>query len=213
MKISPTEPRPFNQLGDSSSLPEKHGVDFFWVALGKTWGVQRKRFPDDFLASLSDGRLNKELGQMKSLDHPIVLLEGLGNWTDDGWLLDQKFHKGQLDGWVLSCFFEHGIPVVQVRSERDALFFLDRVEAWSMRRSHWSLTRRPKPKGDMWGRKGNREFGLHVLQSFEGIGPAAAEAIYNHFGHVPLQWTVTEKDLMEVDGIGKGKAKTLMESL
>lgn len=213
MKVSPTEPAPFSKLGKTSPLPEKHGVDFFWVAMSRTWGVQRKRFPDDFLASLGDGRLNKELGQMQQLDHPIVLLEGLGSWSDDGWLLDQKFHKGQLDGWILSCFFEKGVPVVQVRTERDALFFIDRVEAWSMRKSHWSLTRRPKPRGNMWGQKGNKEFGLHVLQSFEGIGPAAAQAILDHIGHVPLKWTVDEKDLLEVEGIGKGRARALLDSL
>jgi Fanconi anemia group M protein len=213
MKVSPTEPIPFSKLGETSSLPERHGVDFFWVANGITWGIQRKRFPDDFLASLSDGRLAKELAQMQSLDRPMIVLEGLGTWTNDGYLLDQKFHASQLYGWMLSCFFEKQIPVFQVRSERDALFFIDRVEAWSLRKSHHSLSRRPKPKGNMWGQKENKDWGIHLLQSFEGIGPSAAQAIYEHFGHIPLQWTVTEKDLMEIEGIGKGKAMTLLNSL
>lgn len=213
MKVSPTEPIPFSKLGDTSSLPERYGVDFFWVANGRTWGIQRKRFPDDFLSSVSDGRLSRELGQMQSLDQPIVMLEGLGVWTDDGFLLDQKFHMSQLLGWMLSCFFEKGVAVFQVKTERDALFFIDRVEAWSMRKSHHSLSRRPKPKGNMWGIKGNKDWGVHLLQSFEGIGPAAAEAIYLHFGGAPLGWTVTEDELMEVPGIGKGKAQRLLGSL
>lgn len=200
-------------MGQTSSLPERYGVDFFWVANAKTWGIQRKRFPDDFLASLGDGRLTKELAQMQQLDHGIVLLEGLGTWTDDGFLLDQQFHMGQLYGWMLSCHWEMGIPVFRVKSERDAIFFIDRVESWSMRKSHWSLARRPKPKGNMWGQKGNKEWGIHLLQSFDGIGPAAAEAIYEHFGRVPLQWTVDDKDLTEVPGIGKGKASKLIDSL
>ena len=213
MKVSPTEPLPYSKLGNSSSLPERHGVDFMWVANSKTWGVQRKKFPEDFLASLSDGRLTKEIAQMQSLDHPIILLEGLGTWTDDGFLLDQQFHLGQLYGWMLSAFWEKEIPVFQVRTARDAIHFIDRVEAWSMRKSHWSLTRRPKPKGNLWGKKGNKDWGIHLLQSFDMIGPAAAEAIYSHFGHVPMEWTVSEQDLMEVEGIGKGKARKLLDSL
>lgn len=213
MKVSPTEPIPYSKLGESSSLPERHGVDFFWVAQGKTWGVQRKRFPEDYLASLSDGRLTKELAQMQALDRPMILLEGLGTWTDDGYLLDQKFHASQLYGWMLSCFFEKQIPVFQVKGERDALFFIDRVEAWSMRKSHHSLSRRPKPKGNMWGKKENKDWGIHVLQSFEGIGPATAEAIYVHFGGIPLTWTVGMEDLTQVAGIGPPTAQKLIDSL
>lgn len=213
MKVSPTEPLPWSKLGESSSLPERYGVDFFWVANKKAWGIQRKKFPEDFLSSLHDGRLAKEIAQMKQLDHAVILLEGMGTWTDAGFLLDQQFNLGQLYGWMASCFFEHGIPVFQVRTQKDALFFIDRIEAWSNRKSHWSLTRRPKAKSDMWGKRGNREFGLHVLQSFEGIGPSAAENIYQHFNGVPLAWTVTEGDLTKVPGIGKVRAKNLIDSL
>lgn len=213
MKVSPTEPIPFSKLGASSSLPERHGVDFFWVGNGRTWGIQRKRFPEDYLASLSDGRLAKELAQMQSLDHPIVLLEGLGVWTNDGYLLDQKFHASQLYGWMLSCFFEKGVAVFQVRSERDALFFIDRVEAWSLRKSHHSLSRRPKPKGNMWGQKDSKDWGIHLLQSFDGIGPATAEAIFVHFNGIPLAWTATEEELIKVAGVGRGTAQKLLNTL
>lgn len=213
MKVSPTEPRPYSEMGKSSPLPEKYGVDFWWVGQGATWGIQRKKFPEDYLASLKDGRLTKELAQMQQLDYPMVMLEGLGTWTDDGMLLDQKFHKGQLFGWMLSCFFEMGIPVFRVKSQRDALHFIDRVEAWSKRKSHWSLSRRPGVKPNSWGQKGNREFGLHILQSFEGIGPAAAEGIYDHFEGVPLEWSVTGEELQEIDGIGPKTADKLLDSL
>lgn len=213
MKVSPTERAPFSHLGESSSLPERHGVDFFWVAQGITWGIQRKRFPEDFLSSLSDGRLAKELAQMQTLDRPMILLEGLGTWTNDGYLLDQKFHASQLYGWMLSCFFERQVPVFQVRTERDAIFFIDRVEAWSLRKSHHSLSRRPKPKGNMWGTKENRDWGIHLLQSFDGIGPTTAEAIYVHFAGIPLAWTTTVSELTQIPGIGKPTAEKLLGSL
>ena len=213
MKVSPTEPIPYSKMGESSPIPERYGVDFWWVANAKTWGVQRKKFPDDYLASLKDGRLTKEFGQMQQLDHPIVVLEGLGSWTDDGMLVDQQYHLGQLYGWMMSAFFEMGVPVFRVKNQRDFLHFLDRMEAWSKRKTHWSLSRRPKAKSNMWGEKGNREFGIHLLQSFESVGPAAAEAIYDHFGKVPLEWSISEEDLVEIKGIGPKTAEGLMGAL
>ena len=213
MKVSPTEPSPYSAMGDSSSTPERYGADFWWVANGETWGIQRKIFPTDFLQSLHDGRLAKELSQMQQLDHGIVVLEGLGTWTDAGTLLDQQFTLGQLYGWMMSCFFEMGVPVFRVKSQRDLLHFIDRMEAWSKRKSHWSLSRRPKAKKTMWGERGNREFGIHVLQSFEGIGPAAAEAIYDQFDGVPIRWEVTKEDLVKVKGIGPKTAEKLLEAL
>lgn len=213
MKISPTEPKPYSSMGESSSTPERYGADFWWVANGETWGIQRKKFPTDFLQSLHDGRLTKELSQMQQLDHGIVVLEGLGTWTDQGTLLDQEFTLGQLYGWMMSCFFEMGVPVFRVKSQRDLLHFIDRMEAWSKRKSHWSLSRRPKAKKTMWGERGNKEYGIHLLQSFEGIGPAAAEAIYDHFDGVPMTWEVTVDELVGVKGIGPKTAEKLMEAL
>lgn len=213
MKISPTEPYPYSALGQPSSLPEKYGVDFFWAAGGLLWGVQRKKFPEDFLPSLTDGRLAKELAQMQNLDRPAVVLEGLGTWTDDGMLVDQKFHLGQLYGWMLSCWFEKNVPVFRVKSQRDFLHFVDRMEAWSLRDSHHSLSRRPRAKADMWGRRGNREFGVHLLQSFDGVGPAVAGAIYDHFGRVPLALDVTEEELMKVPGVGPGIVAKIKDGL
>lgn len=211
--VSPTEPQPYSKMGISSATPEKYGVDFWWVANSKLWGIQRKKFPEDYLSSLQDGRLTKELAQMKQLDHAVILLEGLGTWTDDGYLLDQKFHLGQLYGWMMSCFFEQGVPVVRVKAQRDALHFIDRMEAWSQRKSHWSLNRRPKAKADMWGRKGNKEFGIHLLQSFEGVGPAMAEAIYGFYGGVPMKWETDVDELKKVPGVGPKTAEKLLEAL
>jgi ERCC4-type nuclease len=213
MKVSPTEPLPYSKMGASSSVPERYGSDFWWVANGMMWGIQRKKFPEDFLASLQDGRLAKELAQMQALDHGIVILEGLGTWTDDGMLLDQQFHLGQLYGWMMSCFFEMGVAVFRVKSQRDVLHFIDRMEAWSKRKSHWSLSRRPKAKANMWGERGNREYGIHLLQSFEGIGPSVAEAIYDHFDGVPLAWMITTSELEQVKGVGPKIADKLMEAL
>lgn len=82
---SPTEPKALvKTLGKTSGKPESYGVDFMWKADDKWYGVQRKRFPDDLEASLADGRLAKEMGQIQGIDQAFLILEGMGKWTTDG---------------------------------------------------------------------------------------------------------------------------------
>jgi Holliday junction resolvasome RuvABC DNA-binding subunit len=60
----------------------------------------------------------------------------------------------------------------------------------------------------------SRDWALHLLQGFEGIGPDLAAAIFDHFEGVPFRWNVEgAKGLMEVPGIGKGRAEKLWGAL
>ena len=76
---SPTEPRSLvAELGKTSGKPEQYGVDFMWMSHGFWYGVQRKQYPNDLEASLNDGRLQKELGQITQLEQAFFVLEGFG---------------------------------------------------------------------------------------------------------------------------------------
>src|SRR5690606_37254518 len=66
--ISPTEPPAVRALGTTSSTPELYGCDILIVANKTRTGVQRKKFPEDLVASLADGRLYSQLPKMAALD-------------------------------------------------------------------------------------------------------------------------------------------------
>lgn len=53
----------------------------------------------------------------------------------------------------------------------------------------------------------------YILAGFPGIGPERARAIIECFGTLPLRWTVDEKQLSRVEGIGKVTARKLIEAL
>lgn len=86
------------------------------------------------------------------------------------------------------------------------------LEEWTRKAKHGSLMRRPGAKG-AWGKATTREWAIHTLQGFDGIGADIAGRIFDKFGCVPLAWTVSEKDLMQVHGVGKVRAKRMVESL
>ena len=70
---------------------------------------------------------------------------------------------------------------------------------------------RPKPQ-TVWGNRNDRDFGIHLIQSFDGIGPGVAGAIFDKFG-VPLKWTINLDDLESVPGVGKKRAAKMWRTL
>jgi len=217
--ISPSEPEFFRDqlVAKISSKVEQHGADFlWWVKGGKRFGVQRKQFPDDFLTSLHDGRLAKEVQQMNMLDMKVLVIEGYGQWTTDGELVaDQWTHFTQAGFYSLLASFQllHQIGVYQVRDQHETVRVVQSLYHWGKKEKHQSLMRRPGPRKDHWGKRSSEAWALHMLQSIDGVGPGLAASIYGVWG-LPIQWTLKgPEQLEEVPGIGKAKAAKIWEAL
>lgn len=209
MLVSPTEPHIIQQLGKLSWLPEARGVDVCWRARGAWWGVQRKRF-DDFVASIIGGRLSKEIAQMKGgggtdgVILPVLVLEGVVRWTGDGELVGWdriNITRDQTEGRLFSLAMD-GVHVFHTKDTLETKAFIERLERWSRKAKHSSSSLRPNPIVP-WGSAGNRDWALHVLQSFPGVGVDRAAAVLDAFGRVPMQWDVSEEEMAMVKGLGK----------
>lgn len=216
MLISPTERPPITTLGTTSSVPEQYGVDVLTIVKGVGLvGIQRKEL-DDLLASVADGRLQREVAQMVQLSVAVLVIEGRPQFTLDGGLITPKGGNGrwtrqQLRGLLWSVRNED-IWVDWSEDAGDTVEYCRHLESWLGKTNHDSLHRRPKAKG-AWGKATSKEWERHLMQSFPGVGPRQAASIVEHFGGVPLQWTVDAGRFMEVEGIGKKKAEQLIEAL
>lgn len=215
MFVSPQEPKEFYVMGAVSSLPEEYGCDFLWDSELGLVGVQRKKFPNDFLPSIHDGRLQREYGMMQSLDVAVLLLEGQGNWTLDGELIAGRDEAGyrwtrQQHRNYLTSVMMKGIQVHTTDSKSDTMVFLSDLKSWSNKKDHTGLDRRPKPKGDRWGKLTNADYLSHLYQSFKGVGPKQAVALIQRWG-VILKPTITEEELTQTPGWGKVRARQFME--
>lgn len=213
--ISPTEPNHIKTLGRTSSLPESYGVDVMWISdkVGKV-GIQRKEIRD-FVASLNGDRLGKELVQMEQLDFAMLVLEGRLTWNRDGELVDQHatLTQRQLRSVVWSCLSKK-IWVDYSSSINDTMTLIESFATWLEKDSHSSLIVRSGPKpNNKWGVIGQRDFAIHILTSFPSIGRGTAESLLEYFGKVPLNWTIGQKELEKVPGIGKKRAEKLIKAL
>ena len=206
--ISPAEPAELQTIGIISSFPETIGLDFCWSTANGIAGVQRKQFPEDFLSSLYDGRLTKEIMQIScAVAFPLLILEGTGQgWTSDGRLIHRhaKFTRAQLQGFLLSLQIAHGIPWLQVGNIRETGPVVVAFREWTLKDSHRSLMQRPGP-----GDHRTRPWQEHFLQGLPAVGPKTAAAIIDHFGRIPFIPPSVD-DLCAVPGVGRKKAQAIV---
>lgn len=212
--ISPAEPPTLRALGEVSSLPEAMGADFVMFANKGLILVQRKRV-DDLVASVHDGRFQKEMGQLCSTEAYARVLVVEGDWRFDqsGQSLAIRYGKWTRPSWhgiELSTQLL-GIWLVRTDGITDTANWLGQAATWFDKSEHLSLAVRPKVPAGVWDDP-ERHFWLRVLQSFDGISAKTAGSIYDQAkgqGIDLLAWTVDETWFRSVPGIGPKRAAKL----
>lgn len=207
---SAAEPASLRTLGPYSPLPESMGVDFLIPCPVGMVGVQRKEI-HDLIASRGDGRLARELAQMKQLDIAILLVEGRLRWTSDGVLSTSrsKWTRPQHLGLLFSIQ-STGIWINSSESLTETREYLAHLESWMMKSKHAGIMTRPKPS-TLWGSRTDRDWAVHTIQSVDGVGPEMAGRIFDKFG-LPFECKVTVEELLTVDGIGRKRAEKIVKA-
>lgn len=216
--VAPSEPGQIVSLGQSSSVPEQYGADILVLADSPIWrgrmvGIQRKTFPADYLASRDDGRLATSLTKLTQCAVRILILEGQPRWTSSGALVHahSTLQRAHLRSQLFTASIDYGIVPHWTDDVLDTADFIRDLARWLDKPNHHSLDSRPAP----FKPEGQREFterdwAIHILQGFDGIGPELAGKIYDHFGEIPLAWTRSPQELAEVERMGPGKVKRIM---
>ena len=208
-------------LGDDaivSSIPEQKGADILIYSKAGLYGAQRKEIPHDFIASLSDGRLAKETSLLpKECDIYELKCEGRFRYWPNGRLaMDRKspanYTRRQIRGILFNIKYIKGVPVEYTEDVEDTANYLRWMYDLLNKEKHFGLFTRPSVKGT-WYVPTSKELQSWILQSWNGIGPATADAIIEHFGRVPLRWTCTVDELARVKNISKQKALEMIKSL
>lgn len=215
--VAPTEPPALKKLGRVSSMPERYGVDFLWVARDLMHGAQRKTV-SDLIASVEGAggdRLERELGQMQGLETRVLIVEGDVAFTTEGVM------QGRFGGkpWTSARWYglllgiqRRGCMVLTTKSTDGTARLLPVLEGWTSKERHGSTRGRPGPVS-VWGRPDNRDWQIHLLTSLPGVGVELAERILAKFGRVPLRLDATRDELLEVEGIGPKKVDGILRCL
>lgn len=214
--VSPTEHDILTILKSSqteyriSSICESNGADLVAPTRIGLVGFQRKTLLD-LKASILDGRLYRELAQLKSspiISNSFLILEyTLTHITTTGEFTDATMPRSTLNSILIKVQLT-GTFHLHSHSPADTIATVLAAAKYISSPSAERLHRPSAPSND-WGQRGNREFAIYLLQSFPGIGPALASAIYDYFHSVPLIWSVSQEQLMDVEGLGAKTAAKL----
>lgn len=198
----------------TSSIPEKHGCDLVIPTKSGIIGFQRKTLPD-LVASIQDGRLYYELNQINAsatVTQAFLCVESSFSTTIDGEnYTEANLPVGTLRS-IVAKFQHHGVGYLPTTSPRDTVTAAYGVARY-LASGRAGDIHRPKQVSNDWGKTDSKAYGLFLLQSFPGVGPKVAEAIWDYFNGVPITWAVNAGELALVPGIGRKKAEALCAAL
>jgi Fanconi anemia group M protein len=156
----------------------------------------------DFLISIIDGRLFRQLSSLKRhCKKPLLLIEGNPYQTDPH--VDAKAIKGAL----LSVQAIWHIPVVFSESKEETIDIMLTIGRQHER--HVDVV--PLRRGYRPSRMKLKQ--LFVLQGLPGVGPTRAKILIEHFRSVSSVMRATAGELAKVDGIGPVSAERIREVL
>ncbi len=160
--------------------------------------VERKT-TGDFIVSIIDGRLFKQAYQLaEHTQRPIILVEGK-SYHD----VDMDFSIEAIKGALITLAQTFHIPVLRTKDEKDT--------AWYLNQMFEQRCRVGQNKGCLFGYKGKKieTQKLHLLRTLPGVGSKAAKELLKHFESITDIVNASEKDLMNINGIGKITAKKI----
>lgn len=169
--------------------------------LSKDVACERKT-SEDFLQSIVDGRLFKQLKSLKDLyPCPILIIEGEN-------LLDSKrnIHPNAIRGAIASIATEFSIPMIWTRNQLETaemLYMIAKREQSEMKKS---ISIRTKKKF-----KSMNQMQEFLIAGLPKISTKTAKKLLKHFGTPEMVFKATETELMEVPGIGKKLAKKIRD--
>ena len=155
----------------------------------------------DFAQSIIDGRLFKQAGMMKKyFDYSLVIITG-------DLLIIDNIHPHAINGALISLTMAWQLPVLFAKDTQEAALLL-----WLM------ATQNIKPVSELSYRPGRRpkrpwRRQLYILQGLPAVGPKMAVRLLDHFKSVVAVMSATEKELMNVQGLGQKKSRVIKEIL
>ena len=189
-------------LSDYGIKVEGKQLDTADFVVSSLIGIERKEVKD-FLSSLSDGRLFTQLIQLSTTyPCPILIIEGKENiFTERG------FRPGAIFGSFASLLVDVKVPIIMTE---DASETADLIYALIKREyaPGKKIAVRQAPSG-----RSIRDRQRYVVEGLPNVSAVLAERILEHFGSVGAVFKASEKELLEVKGVGKKTVEEIRKVL
>jgi len=179
-------------------------LDIGDYVLSKDVCVERKTI-EDFLNSMIDGRLFTQLNNLRqNYTKPLVILEG--NTTELFTL--RNIHKNSVLGALTSIALDYQVPILNSKDSTETAQMLYVIAKREQKTNNKEVRIRV-------GRKGLTlsEQQRFIVEGFPSVGPLLAKSLLEKFGSIKEIVDATDKDLQELENLGKKKAKLIQKVL
>lgn len=166
----------------------------------------------DFVTAIIQKRFYVQLNRLKAAYlRPLYLIEGRQLYGL------RNVHQNFIRGALARIAVDHGIPILWTIGPEDTaelLYLIARREQQKAKRtgvapgvSEPGLPRGYKKALDLRGQQ------LQVLEALPLVGRTRAQQLMGHFGSIERLMAATEKELIEVSGIGPKTARQIKQVL
>ena len=189
--------RILNILKDRCDLREKQ-LPVADYLLSKSVAVERKT-SSDFISSIVDGRLFKQMSELKeNFKTPLLILEGnpLAN--------ERKIHPNAIRGALASISLDFGIPIIKTENNLETAEMLLAIAKREQITKNKSIAIRGRKKA----RSMNHRQEL-LIAGLPQINTLTAKKLLKHFGSPENIFAASREDLETVDGVGPKMAKRI----
>ncbi|MCD4697311.1 MAG: hypothetical protein K8S16_13830 [Bacteroidales bacterium] len=160
--------------------------------------VERKT-KEDFILSLITNRLFPQCEKLKrNSNYHLLIIEG------NPYKTNHKINREAIQGALLSVSVAWQIPVLFSKDKNDTANLLIKMGKQMLIDKIPKLRKGYKPK-----KPKNQQ--LYFLQGLPAVGPSLAYRLFLHFGSLAKIMKATEKQLMNVEGIGKTNARKIVD--
>ena len=159
--------------------------------------VVERKSRSDFEASVIDGRLFSQLPNLVSnYERVVIIVEGVVD--------EERLRRESLLGAYSTIISDFGASLIFTRdmhATAEIVYHLAKHEQIAKKQPMRIYAKKKTFTPSQTARS--------VVESLPTVGPKLAKAILNHFGNLESVAKATERDLAEVPGLGKKRAKII----
>jgi ERCC4-type nuclease len=134
--------------------------------------IERKTI-SDFISSMLNKRLNRQLNALKTQKSKLLLIEGIDE--HELYHEDSTIHPNAIRGYLLSIILNYQVPILFTKDHEDTAKFLKVLSMKPTKERDLGLNDKPKPRNV-------KEQLQYLVEGFPGIGPKTARKLLEEFG-------------------------------
>lgn len=165
-------------------------------------GVERKSV-EDFLQSIIDKRLMEQTKLLcETFECPVLIIEGKSLYSR------RAIHPNAIRGTLAALAVDIGIPMIPTVDEKETASILFTIARREQTLENREIAIRGESK-----KLTLPECQRFIIEGLPGISAVLAKRLLEHFGTAEKVLCASEKELQQVHGIGKEKAREIRRVL